>query len=113
MGHSVVVLFALLASAVSCVLTRSRLSAWLLLVCAALWLPANHHHFEGPTLIGLARHHGVTAGDLLTVGGFLLAAGTLVMRTEPGPRRRSTQRNLLATSVSIVLVGAVWAWLAA
>lgn len=46
--------------------------AVLLVVGAVVWLRVNKP-VEGPTLLELSRHHGVTVADLLSLGMVLLA----------------------------------------
>jgi len=74
-GMSLVVLGLLLVAAV---LTArgDRLAALALVALSLAWLLVNGA-FEGPTLLVLSWSHGITAGDLVSVGGLLLAAWRL------------------------------------
>ena len=74
-GMSLVVLGLLLVAAV---LTArgDRLAALALVVLSLAWLLVNGA-FEGPTILVLSWSHGITAGDLVSVGGLLLAAWRL------------------------------------
>jgi hypothetical protein len=57
------------------------MSAILATCFAALWLPVNNGVFEGPTVAVVARHHGLSSADLLSVSAFTVSLMTL------GPRR--------------------------
>jgi len=50
-----------------------RPGALLLTVLALAWIPLNHT-MEGPILLTLTRHHGVTTADMASLGGLAVAA---------------------------------------
>ena|SRR5579875_3548510 len=83
----------------ACLLHPTRTAAWLLVVCSALWLPLNNGHMEGPVLLTVAPHHGLTAGDLIGYGGWLVAAWTLYRV------RGQKTRWLPITAAALVLIG--------
>lgn len=81
----------------------SRRWAWVLLVAAAAWLPANNGVAEGPVLLGVTGDHGLTLSDLLGIAG-AVAAG---LRLWP-PDARAPGRWLVVrggTVLAVLVVG--------
>lgn len=70
-------LLLLCGAALFCCVHPTRIAAWVLVACSALWLPLNNGHMEGPVLITVVRGHGLTAADLIGYGGWAVAALTL------------------------------------
>jgi len=62
----------------ACLRFRTSVAAWSLLVLCAAWLPVNNHEFEGPVLVRVNNHRGLTGGDLAGWFGFLVAVCTLL-----------------------------------
>jgi hypothetical protein len=69
------VLAALLVTAVLTI-RGSRLAAVALILISLVWLVVNRP-FEGPTLVALSWSHGITAADLVSFAGLLIAAWRL------------------------------------
>lgn len=68
-----------------------------LLVASAAWLPANRS-MEGPILIVVGRADALTAADLLSVIGALVAAATLLYRAWYASRGSDRAWNLLTVA---------------
>ncbi|MEJ2579907.1 MAG: hypothetical protein P8Z68_12585 [Kineosporiaceae bacterium] len=58
------------------------------ILAAMAWLVVNAP-FEGPILLEVNRHHGVTTADLLSFAGFALAGLRLVFGSAPGTGKPS------------------------
>jgi hypothetical protein len=93
-----------------CLAYRSAGWAWLLLVTSALWLPANNRVLEGPTLLSVGQSHGLTASDLIGLGGVCVAAVVLVRHSSARGRRRTTSVTVALCGLAVV-VGAGLAYL--
>jgi hypothetical protein len=86
---------------VACCVHPTRIAAWLLVICSALWLPLNNGHLEGPVLITANPTHGLTAADLIGYGGWAVAALTLHRVRHRSP---AGLRWLPITAAAVVLV---------
>ncbi len=53
---------------------RQRAGCALLAMLSLLWLLVNRD-FEGPVLLSLTSHNGLTASDLVGLAGFVISAG--------------------------------------
>lgn len=57
--------------------TAGRTAALALVALGVVWMLANEP-MEGATLVPLTRGHGITDADMLSIGGFVVAAYTVV-----------------------------------
>jgi hypothetical protein len=81
---TVVVLAALVALIVACLLTRAVPVGIALLLTSAGWMPLNNKRLEGPLLFALSGTHGVTLSDLLGLAGFGVSSAVLAVRAKAG-----------------------------
>lgn len=95
-------LLVLCCAAAACWVCPTRVAAWLLVVCSALWLPLNNGHLEGPVLIAVTARHGLTAADLIGYSGWVVAAWTL--RRAQRQKTATDQGWLPVTTAALVLV---------
>jgi hypothetical protein len=112
-AFSVAVLTCLVAVAGWCAITRSRLSAWCLLILSALWLPSNNRHLEGHTLLVLTPAHAITQGDAVGVICWLLATSVLLVRAQasaPRTQRWARAAVTFATCALVLALGALTAY---
>jgi hypothetical protein len=110
---SVAVLTCLVAAAGWCAITRSRLSAWCLLILSAAWLPANNGELEGHNLIVLTPAHAITEGDSVGVICWLLATSVLLVRVQssvPHGQRWARAAVTFATCALVLALGALIAY---
>ena len=92
-----VVLVALLGFLGLTIIRPTVLPAAGLLLASAAWLPSNRS-MEGPILFAVGRSDGVTAADLLSLIGALVAAATLLYRAWYASRRSDRAWNLLTVA---------------
>lgn len=116
MALASVLLLVMIATGVVCLLASSAAAAWLLLGLSALWLPANNHRLEGPTLVELASEHGITVSDLAGVAGLLIAVWVLCRNAAAQARTRGAPAGprVIATiscCAAVFALGAVGAYL--
>jgi hypothetical protein len=106
---AVIVFICLLAALSWCLIAGSAASCWFLVVCSALWLPANNRHLEGRTLVVLTTTHGITTSDLVALSCWLLATATLLWRAHRSRLSGGSARAgpLLVTCVGVFLLGAL------
>jgi hypothetical protein len=110
---AVVMLTCLVAAAGWCLITRTRLAAWLLLAFSALWLPSNNGQLEGQNLITLSPRHGITQGDSVGVIGWLLAMTVLLVhavRSEPRQARSERIGAVMLVGLAALAFGALAAY---
>lgn len=113
MVFAVVMLTCLVSAALWTLLTGAPLTAWLLVVFGALWLPSNNRQLEGHNLLTLSTTHAVTQGDAVGVIGWLLGMAVLLvraLRSEPGHARSERIGAVMLVGLGVLALGALAAY---
>lgn len=99
---AVPVLGVVVVAAIGCLLRGTRGWGLLLLAASVLWVPSNNGALEGPVLIVVGSHHGLTLADLVGVAGAAVGA----FRVWPtGWRSRRVAAARVAVVAGLVLAG--------